>query len=417
MKYRFLSVINDSIIMICNYLIIVPAWMVVYACFGFDFPVHKPVLLFVIPVICYLYRRFIDKLWLFLLLHIIVPVAFFAITAGAPIIEYTDFAIVICITIYSFALRLKREEPGEILCSPIFAAALFIVVSIVIWHIEAEELFFPLTVIAVSYAALAMLQKYIDSFIWFDFMNKKTVKDIPTGGILKASAPYVTGLFLMYAAASLILLNEKLMNSIYLFAKEALIKFLRFLFSLIHYEETKEVTEVYSEAQNLTPDFSMLAEPKEESLLWTYIKKFLFYLAIFVFVFAIGYAVFYGIRALIEHFKGKDRGKKDEINADFTEEREKIRVKGKEKTSGFSLVKKPFEKIRRLYFKLAKTDMVEIADYRKITIRDFAEAYPKEKSEAAFGFACLYEKARYSPMECTKKDYELAKEYASVLMR
>lgn len=417
MRYRFLSVINDIIVMIINYIVLVPVWMVIYCGFHFEFPLYKPMAMFVFPVIYYLYRRYVDKLWLFLPLHIIVPIVFAMMVKDSALISIADIILVGGMAIYSFALRMQKKEPGENPINPIAAAFIFIAVSIAIRYFGEEEKFWPLTVMAVLFAALTMIQKYIERFSWFDFMNGKTVKDIPTMGLLKAGGPYVLGISITFVAASLVLLNRGLMEKIYLAIHNAWINLLIWFFSLFASGEEEETAGVSNGGGQINiEDFLPVTEQKK-SLFWEILQKILLYIIVFVAVSIIILGIYFGIKALITNFKGRDKSEKETANADFTEERESILVKSQKKTKRNLFFLSPSEKIRRLYLKLVKNEARDIEEYSKITVREFAGAFPGNLKEAAYSFAGLYEKARYSPNRCSKKDYELAKEYASKLMQ
>lgn len=417
MKYRFLSLSKDLISMVMNYVVNLSILMAMAGAMSVEFTPLTLASLFLIPVIYYIVRKYVNNIALFTLIHIVTAAAtIFSLKSDVKAAVIVGIIVVI-FSVFSFVMRTKASEPGEKAYHPLAAALIMFTAILVLNYVGNETYGKVIPKFVLIYTTLYFCLLYIKRFIWFDFINRKVITHMPTKNLVKASAPYVAGLSVSYLIVGLVSLNEELIQSLSDWLKNLFNRFMIWLLSHAPEaaEEVKEVEEMPAQS-NVMEEFGELSETSEPSWLLLLIEKILVYVTVVAAVLGLLFLIGFAIVKIIKHFKGIDKSASTELTEDYVEEREKVSEKVKVKKERPHIFKRPDESIRALFIKIAEKNK-DITDRPEIfTARNFAEQFPDEKKENALGFAYIYEKARYSPDSCTKEDLKQAREYAVTLM-
>lgn len=416
MKYRFLSTAKDLVSMIANYILVVTVMTVLYEVTGQILTLPAILLMFLVPLILYVQRKNIDKLWLFFALHLCIPIAYSFAYGEKDVLFILDIIPILFFVISSFVSRLKKSEAGEAIASPVFAGAIFVLAILILSYFVSERNIRIVFAAIPIFAALYPISLYIERFLWFDYVSRKTVTNLPSNEIMKAGAPYVLGLCGFYLVSAYLCLDEELISKMSAAISGFIKKIIRFLLSFIKPGETENISETEDKIDSMVPDLSGLVEETEPSKFSLLMQKIFTYLAIVALVALVIVLIVSLIKFIISHFHGRDDRTENVLTNEYEEEREKVEIKKRKTGSVFSRLSTP-EKIRRLYVKIAR-DNAELTDTpERFSVREFANLFSEDKREAAMGYALIYEKVRYSESVVTKDDYESAKNFASVLRK
>jgi len=418
MKYRFLSLIKDFLSMVMNYVMIMCLYYGMAGACNVNLSPAISVGFIIVPAFYYLVRKYINNIVLFTFLHLFTALGLIWIFKAGVRETVVLIFLVMFLTVSSFVCRLNREEPGEKIFHPIASLFMAIAPMILLSYVHKEEYLRLIPRFSLVYITLYILHLYITKFIWFDFINRKIITNMPTKNILKAGAPYVCGLAGFYALVTVICVNESLVNRLSQYIKSKFLAFLKWLFMLMQSEGEEEIAEEITE--NTPPDLldmtGVFEEPAEPSAFWQLLEKIFMYVAIVVAVTAVVYVIGLIIYSIVKRFKGIDTSESVELTEDYVEEREKVSTGTKEKASRKHLFKTPSEKVRALYVKIVLKNSALTSVPEKLTAREFAGLFEEDKKESALSFAHIYEKARYSPKMVTKQDALDAKMFAAKLI-
>lgn len=419
MKFRILNLIRDILAEILNYMAVVTVWCAVNAIAGLEDNMLMMLGFLTIPILLYIFRCRVQGFFLFTILHIAVPVAVISIW-GYDFTQKVVLGIVATgLSVISYTVSIKNDE-GEngapAVPAPLAGGLMFLAMLAIAYMNPDRTVFIPK--LALLFAALYLPFMYLEQFIWFDYVNSKTIKNIPTQASLKTGAPIVCGLSLFYLVVSLICFNEKLIAGIGAKIHSMIKAVLAWIFSHFKGEPLDESERLMPSSEPMAEmDFGFLEEEEPPSPLAELIEKIVIILALLIIVSFIIGSIVYLVIKIYKKLHNRDTGKKIKISEDYEEIREKIKekhtAKDEDKPALFGTYA---QRIRRLYVKLVNkyptlTDTPEL-----YTAREFAGLFEREKQEAAYKFAEMYEKAKYSADECDKDDYNHARRFISLMM-
>lgn len=418
MKYRFLSLIEDMLITVLNFVVVVSIWATLLWSLNQETDYVKMCLFILVPFAYYAVRKYVKHIALFTLIHLSVVFLFAWLVKEDMFQKVIDIIVLFGLSLHSFIIRLHRSEPGEKAMKPIAAGAFLILEMFLLSYLGLTDKVPGLFKLAVLFAVIFFPVYYIRKFTLADFYNKKIVEDVPTGKIFKTGAPYVGVLVVSYAVISLVCINEAIVNSAKNFLKKVIGNILYYVIRFIMLFSGKN-DEPLEEVEALTPGenplLSMLEEGHEPSKIVLIIEQIFMYAVLAFVVGALMFSLAKFVLELIRRFKGIDNRKFVDFSKDYKEEREIIKkdkkrnVKG-ERLSGYS------GKIRKQFIKLVSKMPGEVEEYKRLTVRDFARLFDSSKQEDAYSFALLYEKARYSNKTVTKADVTMAKSLVEKLI-
>lgn len=415
MKFRFLNVTSDLLAAVMNYLVVVSVWATLNALAGEP---DRPLLMLalgLIPLFFYFLRVRVGGFFLFTVIHLAIPVIGYKLYFG-PIGGKIVLTIVLsALSLISYIVSMKCEEMGEPVLNPLFAGLIMLGSTVFIGMIDDGRIIFA-PKLALLFATLYIPYFYIEKFTWFDYINSKTITNIPTMESLKIGAPIVLGLSLFYGLATFIGLNDTLMGKMSFGIRQFLMK----IFSVFTQSAQPESGGVdfggmYAEQPSgqmplQDPDYtpSPIAEFLE--------KAVIFLVIVCITAFLIVQLILLVIR-IVKRIKGRDRTRRVKVLDDAVETREKIEKKEKKKPLQALFSEGSYaNRVRKLYRRIVikHPDFTEVPE--RYTARAFSNLFPTEsEQDNAVRFAAIYEKARYSEAEVTKEDYLAAKTYAARL--
>ncbi|MBP5600134.1 MAG: hypothetical protein J6X48_07690 [Lachnospiraceae bacterium] len=417
MKYRFLSLLEDLLIIVLNFIVVLSFWRTFFWSFQMDAGLLKTSLFIIVPLVYYVVRKYVKHIALFTLIHLLIVFLYAWFVNEGLFNKVTDIIVLFALSLHSFIIRIKRSEPGEKPISPIAAGVFLVLQMFLLSYLGFKDKLPELFKLGVTFAFLYFPILYIKRFKLSDFYNKKIVEDVPTKKILKTGAPYVGIMMAVYAVVSLICINENLVNTAKNFLKKVIGNILYYLirFIMLFSGKEKELPEATEQMPQENPLLMLMEEDKGPSKIAMIIEQIIMYAVLALFVGAVLFSLFKFIIEIIRRFKGIDNSKFVDFSTDYKEEREAIKREKKkafrpERLTGYS------GKIRKLYIKLLEKSRVDRDQIKTLTVRDFSSLYEDEKREDALNFALIYEKARYSNQACTKADVLLAKHLCEKLI-
>ncbi len=417
MKYRFLSLIEDLLIIVLNFIVVLSFWRTFFWSFQKEPGTVKTCLFIIVPLIFYVVRKYVKHIAVFTLIHLLIVFLYAWFAGGASFNKVTDIIVLFALSIHSFVIRINRSEPGERPFNPIAAGVFLLLQMFLLNYLGVKEKLPELFRLGVEFTFIYFPIYYLNRFKLSDFYNKKIVEDVPTKKILETGAPYVGVIMAVYAVVSLLCINENLVNTAKNFLKKVIGNILYYLirFIMLFSGKEEEVTEVTEQMSQENPLLMLMEEGKGPSKIAMIIEQVIMYAVFALFVGSVLFSLFRFIVEIIRRFKGIDKRKYVDFSTDYKEEREIIK-KEKKKTFRHERLTGYSGKIRKLYIKLLEKSKVEKADLKTLTVRDFSYLYEEEKREDALNFALVYEKARYSNKACTKEDVVLAKRLCEKLI-
>ena len=418
MSLKILNTSKNLLAEIINYIVIISLLIMLWTTRGMESSIPTLILLITVPLLLYVVRVRVNKLPVFLLCHIAIPAAgvfVFAHTSEGRVILAV---ISLIFTVISIVIRFKTSEPGETPAHPFFAGVIYAFSLIVMKYMEDDRSnLIPWFVLL--YAALYLIFMYLQHFLWFDFINRKTITNMPTGTTFKAGSPYVIGVSAFYFVAALLCLNKTLIQRLADGIYNLFVRFIKWLTSLIPAAEVvEEVEETPYESVDMTEVLEKLPSSSSgPSKLAEALEKVVIYMAIIIATAVVIYLIFALILKIVRSFKARDNGPEVEENENYEEIRERIkRTETKKQKEKRPALGSPRERIRRLYIKLVRKNEKLSENPEFFTAREFAELFPDDVREHALSFAKIYEKARYSEGACTASDVSEAKKELSYLM-
>lgn len=365
-----------------------------------------------LPILFFLVRRYTNSFLLLAGSHFPCILLLFA----APV-PGLGLKIILCLygiglAACSFSLRIRTEERlDEIIAPP--AAVGIIALTLFLLHFrkytEADIYFIGITAF---YFTCYYIRCYLQNYLIFMSVNATSTGYIPRHKIFAAGIRLSLLCILSGMAAVLLLSNLDWLARIFEILRRGLLwlreqGFFAFLASLLAGKE-----EHFSEPMpDRIPASSagIYLEPGEPGLFWQILENVI---EILVPLFLLGlllFALYRFIQMIRERFLLKKIFTKDDTGDDDRDIRERYEAKPEKKESepkAFFVFLNPADKIRRIYKQRigSKKDRLQQngrgtdQPFESYTARECGNLLREEK------LSLLYEKARYSDMECTRED-------------
>lgn len=417
MKSHILEIIEDLLATILNFFFWLSLIVFVEELISYESPVFYKILVLFVALSLYFVRRYLNKFIFNTLAHIVILLGSLFLL-NIPVENRVLFTLVlVTVVIKSFAEKQKKEEPGENVISPIAVCLTMIGELVVLRAANFKGLSPLLSKMALIYIGIYLIYMYLKRLLWFDFINKKVVKDVPIKESLKTAGPMVAGLSVFYVFTALLCMNQNFIDGVSVFLGNLIRSFFRWLFSLLTFTAPVESyeEETHNEIVQIGEGFGELFPEEAPSQIAVFLETVMIYAAVILIISVVLFGIIYGIHYLYSHFKKANLQNEIVIDSDVTEIREKIKnVKIRNSRDKIFFLSNS-EKIRKYYYKAAtatKTDK----NPKLFTAREFAKTFDNDGYEDAYKLSLLYEKARYSEDTCTKEDVKLAKSYLSALV-
>ncbi len=410
MKLQRYELFKNLLAVLLNYLVVLSAWHACEAVFYTENGWVVKLTVGLVPYLLYAVRTTVKKLWSYLLLHVAVTAAFVYVVVLMCKKPAVPIIAVICCCAFSFSIRFRSQDTKEEALNPIGTFAIMLISFLAADYLGVDKAITVITKLALSYAVIYIPYMYICRFLWFDFMNRKTITKMPSERLFKAGFLLTTGMSVSALAVLLALLDEQKLIELGRKIRNLLRRFLRFLLSGLKFENS-DVEDSVVTANQGGMDFSELMEDTPPSPFMLWLEKVVMIAATIIGVLGIIFLIVAVVVSLIRRFKGLSVKHTEEVSEDITEVRERIVVKERKRLKKERLSLTPSDRIRRMYFKLAKENTQYTLNPEKYTVREFAEFFEADKQISALEFCKLYEKARYSEETVTAADVRNAKNY------
>ena len=128
MKYRFLSLIEDLLIIVLNFIVVLSFWRTFFWSFQKEPGTVKTCLFIIVPLVFYVVRKYVKHIAAFTLIHLLIVFLYAWFAGGALFNKVTDIIVLFALSIHSFVIRINRSEPGERPFNPI-AAGVFLLLQ------------------------------------------------------------------------------------------------------------------------------------------------------------------------------------------------------------------------------------------------------------------------------------------------
>lgn len=426
-----LKTIRDILDMILNFLLVLCVEVVIGAVAGLDtIPVYLLCLPAAAPFLFYAARKWVGNLPLFLGIHAAVVGLLFYLGGffPAPIlwkIVYT--AIGLIYAVYSIYVRVtpNRIVPGKksVLGAAIVTIATFFFCDYVNSETGCVRVLWILFIWILGY----LLEKYLENFLFYVSMNRKSAGVMPEKSIFQSGAAMV-GAYSGICVLLLILCSRTpLLSRLSEMVRWIGIRILRLFFgflSLFGRESGETIQKAEEEVQQMEPMMEM-GEIGEPSVLAEILNQVFITAASLAIIAGIVLFVVWLVRFLIRGFYGRKREKREIVREDFTEEEERLEIFKKQRTVKLPFIGgTPAQRVRRIFKKTVlevwqKEEEDNPAAICAKTARELTAGPQKrglmagmeegqEKPEAWDKLVSLYERARYTAEELTREDVKEA---------
>lgn len=404
MKNERLLMVKDFVITQMNYWVLFPVAATILGVIGLDKPaMWLWALCGLLSFAFFLCRRYTNSFWLFILVHF-AGIAMVLLLPGSDIVQkILLLAAVVVEVVYSFYLRLATEERTD---SPLHPAVAVGIAAVALWIQNSHgqqgwDVYYISGVIV--YLAGYYIQYYIEQYLYFLVVNRSSNGNIPEKEILRSGMSMtiqytVLGVLLLLATA-----NIEWLAGIMEQVKRFVIWLLRFLFRNSSKEESTVVEEAVQQQtqENMQEMFDGTAET---SVFWVILEKVVMVamgVGLVVLLIYLGWKL---ITFLIERF-GQNVGARTVDLDNGVDVREKCEIeKRKERRKKLPIFRNPTERIRKIYQK-------QVLAGKKQLIGELSEKHLEYMTAKECGDGLnqkilteIYEKARYSPEECTMED-------------
>ena len=414
---------KNCIAEVLNYLILICLEALILGNFARQWPGF---FFFVVPVVIplcfYVIRLHINRISVFLLLHILTIILFwffYGETWGQKVV----IAIVACTqAVKSLQIRVTRQYWHSEVVLPAIAVAVMVGAYIVDQFMGITIVSVAIMQIAIGFLFLYFLYYYLARFLDFINMNKRMIVNIPerqiftSGGIMVGVFAVISGILIKTAA------DESFAKTVSAFMRRAVSMMIRFLFSLLEFMNPYQFDiQAEESAQEIVQEIPL---EQVETSVWAELVDRLLVLGGMVITICLIGSIIYGLIRLIQKaFAYRNRQNTADEAGGYKDLVEKIekRSRNKQGQRQFEPGASPEVKIRRIFQKIVKKklkgkkeDMLT-ACRESSTAREYEFLFEGAQQEPLKEFISIYEKARYSHGDCTKEDVKRAKALAAQL--
>lgn len=364
-----------------------------------------------IPVVCFLFRNYVERFWSFVLCHGTVIGGMVFLATLLPV--HSAILCVVCgalYTLYSFMLRLREDSSVySDAINPLTALGISVAANFMFHRQDGMpdwDRYYMFILIGVF--ACYLIIYYLKHYLSFLRVNKSSAGYLPAKEILRSGIGFVLPYTLAGALILILSLNVAWLEPILGGLKEGLKLVLRFLVRLLPNSGNEEEP-ILSEDAGYAPEAGMVSLfPAETFWLWEVLEPLIF----IVFICICAYGLIKAMKALVRFLREKfgSRPAKGGLNTgqeSVYDIREKCIIEKREsagKEAGLFQRFSPLERIRRLYKKRVLSSMTGGSKDRDREALNYMTARECGDRLALPDMADIYERARYSGGEATVED-------------
>ena len=398
--------------------------ILVLSVYGIRISFFKTLLFLVVPLSYYAIRSHIKKPFGFLLMHL----AVLGVTLLIPgrNAEHIFHAILAVVYLFgSISLYMKPDDfvqKKTVYDIPVVALIGMVAVEYFFAaYMQYTELLPVMATTAVFIVLLYYTVCYADHYLKFFRANRAAARNMPKGKMLKEGGMMT----MVFTITSTLILFFSAQAS---FVDDLFYKILRTIRNAISYlssllPEHGAVEETVEELPQADPEMFMsgLQPEGEPGILGDLLDQFTKFAAIAMLVCIVMGFIISIVAAYLKAFKREDTV--DEIREEIgKEEVEKTKEPKTEEKRGLFDFLSAGERIRHIFAKVIQKRIGEDKELEinypvnAMTARELSQLFGEEKKEPYLALVALYEKARYSPEECSGQDVSKAKKLAKALV-
>lgn len=371
------------------------------------------------PFILYLLRRRFAGFGGFLLSHLGLMALLLILPAGSTM-ERVLFALyVVGYAIYSFYIRMNTAKWQDRAMPILVAGGILTVLVFVLYYFKRADLEIWFVIFCVCYLVLYFTYSYMLEYIHFVKVNEGSAGYIPVRKMFLAGLKAVIPYSLISGVLLLVLGNLSLITDVF----KVLGNFLLWLLKLLFANAGDSAD--FQETQSENP-FQQMAEGMEKMegeafWLWELLEKIMV-VAIIALIVIVVVKVYKMVSEALKNIFSRSVEKSSEVKEELVDKREKCKIETKKKTQNkkhlLSMLSNK-ERIRKVYKKkienarktagyhnfLKEEKTVDVCEKKSSTARECCESLSAEP------LALIYEKARYSNLECDSGDVRDAKKW------
>lgn len=366
----------------------------------------------ILPVLFFLIRRYTNSFLMMAGSHFLCLVLLFALPVPGLAVKIPLCLYGVGLAVYSFSLRIRTEERLDEAIAPAVAVGIIALSLFFLHYGEHSEVDFYYIIITAFYFIYYYIRCYFNNYRYFMTVNTGSTGYIPRQEIF-STGTRLSLLFILSGMAAILLLSNldwlawffrTLKQGIIWLREHGVFAFLASLF----YREPEQPPEQMPDVGPANPS-GMALEMGEPGLFWQILERIMEILVPLALFLLLLFFLLRFFRMVRERFRQKKIFAK-EVSFDGSRDiREKYEIKKKKKTQKYFLVfLNPTEKIRRIYKQ-------RIGAKRKDIIKDMPDQPFESYTARECGnllqekmLSLLYEKARYSNMECNREDVKRA---------
>lgn len=365
-----------------------------------------------IPVFFFSIRRYTNSLPVMALSHLLCLACFFYIPVPNLAVRITLCIYGIGLIIYSFAIRLRKEERLDEAFAPPVAVGIIALSTFLLHYEEYTNWDIYFIAMTALYFVGYYIKYYFEHYLYFMAVNSNSTGYIPRREIF-SSGLKLTSIFAFFGVFVLVLFSDiNWLSWIFGQLKAGIVwlrehGFFAWLASLFDREYEAPVEQL-ANATPASPGFFPM-EMGEPGLFWVILEKTVLTIIPIVIVCLLCFALFQGIKNILKIFR-----KKREVNQEMSDEntidiREAYEIKKeKEKQKDFFAFLSPTERIRRIYKQRIWAKRANLTGKENARSLNTYTARECGNLLSESQLALIYEKARYSNMKCTKADVKKA---------
>ncbi len=410
MRLHRIDWIKEFLVTQMNHWIVIMAVMTVMK--FFDYP--SPYILLwlavsVVPLLLYVVRCLVNHFYLFYLIHLLLPVGVIVLIKGDGVIKGLLFMQVILYVFLSIRHKL-HSQGGEDVCLPPVLAACIGFAMYFLYDYQKGQAWNGYYVLAILiYLGFYFIYYYLDRYQSFLAFNKSSAANIPEKAMLRSGVAQIA-LFAVIAVGMMLLVSDlKWLDYIVYGAQLVFAAILKVLVRGRDAGPTEWIgTDSPVKGEGM-PDFG----ESETAMFWIVLEYIAIVLVAVGIVVGIVVGMVKGFAYLRNHFGKKNLSKSRELD-EVNDIREHCAIeKSGKKTGGLFAFRDNKEKVRRLYKKKMERVYRQREGQKDLSFLNWMTAKECCRAIEEEDVLEIYEKVRYSDVECTTEDVKLAKRLLS----
>lgn len=420
-----LKLIADILEIILNFFVMMCAEAAAGAIFGrlsgleYEESVWALMLPALAPLLFYGARKWVNRLALFLVIHIMIVAALFYMP---PFLErYLPglFSSVlfwrviyllagIIYGIHSVRVRLTRSEDDEGEIGPLFAGSIAAAAFFACSYAGSAAGCAGILWIALLWISGYWIKNYLDNFLNYMKLNRKMAGAMPEKRILCGGMALVGG----YAGFSLLILTmcsktpfvQRLSD---LVRKAGYLLLRLFFFLLSKFTWEPEEGAIAAENTGGQPQMMPGEGIAEPSLLARVLERILTAAAAALFIAGAVFLMLQAVRFILQRFYGRKKGRKETRQDGFVEEEERLKEpEGAQRRRLPLLGGTPAQRVRKIFKRTVREAFGKKEENQLAakTARELADMNAGKNAEEWMALAALYERARYTQQTITRQE-------------